>query len=86
METIFHLLRCYVKEDKIMNKKMLDENLYVQLVNEKMKEHDMYTEGMKIENIPANTDQPSGYAVHGNGEAVASWAEKEIEKEYVLSI
>lgn len=69
-----------------MNKKKVDENQYTQLVNEKMKEHDMYTEGMKIKNIPANTDQSSGYAVYGNGEAVASWARKEIEKEYVLSI
>jgi hypothetical protein len=69
-----------------MNKKEIDENQYIQLVNEKMKEHDMYTEGMKIENIPANIDQPSGYAVHDNGEAVVSWATKEIEKKYVFSI
>jgi|MTBAKSStandDraft_1061840.scaffolds.fasta_scaffold58081_3 hypothetical protein len=68
-----------------MSKRKIDEKEFIRLMNEKMKEHPMYKNGMKIEKVPQNSDYPSGYSVHGNAEAVSSWAKAEIEKKYTLN-
>lgn len=67
-----------------MSKIKINEREYARLVNEKMKEHDFYSNEMSVEVTPEDSEKPSGLKMNGPNEvrAVVSWAKSEIEKEY----
>ena len=71
-----------------MSKAQVNEREYTKLINEKMKEHDAYTDGMGVELNPTSSNRPSGYHTVGNADArtVAAWAEQQIKNEYELVV
>ena len=71
-----------------MDKPVIDEFQYVELMNEKMKEHDEYTEGMHVEIFPGSSERPTGTRAVGEGKVglVAAWADREIKKQYAIVV
>jgi len=71
-----------------MSKPQVNEKEYAQLVNKKMKEHELYEEGMGVELVPDNTEKPSGLNIVGGAKAsgVVTWAESHVKNEYQLIV
>lgn len=69
-----------------MNKPQIDEEQYVQLINNKMKEHEFYADDMRVELNPRNASFPSGLSMIGGGgvETIVAWATKQVEDNYEL--
>ena len=67
-----------------MSKPQINEEKYAQLVNEKMKEHSEYKEGMRVELTPTSTDKPLGLHMVGkhNVRGIVNWAEGKVREEY----
>nr|WP_321467257.1 hypothetical protein [uncultured Desulfobulbus sp.] len=71
-----------------MTKPKVDEAQYTKLVNEKMKEHELYKKDMGVELNPNNSSSPLGLTVVGGDDArtILSWAENEVRKKYRLVV
>jgi hypothetical protein len=67
---------------------MINEKQYVKLVNEKMREHDLYDSDMRVELNPNSSNKPLGFTIIGNHNtpAIVSWAEKIVKSEYQLLV
>lgn len=70
-----------------MSKPQINERKYAQLVNDKMKEHSQYQEGMRVE-LTENTKKPSGLHMVGGNDVngIVAWAENKIKEEYELVV
>jgi hypothetical protein len=66
----------------------IDELEYARLLNEKMREHDQYSNDMRIDFTPGSTEKPSGLKAHGglNSRTILSWAKEQLEKEYEVIV
>ncbi len=71
-----------------MSKPQINEERYVQLVNEKMKEDPAYKNDMRVELNPEDIDRPLGIHIIGEGDVrtVVKLAEEEVNNEYELVI
>lgn len=71
-----------------MSRSRINEIQYVALVHKKMREHELYKEGMGVVFCPESSDRPSGLTEKGglNAKSVLAWAEKKIQEEYELVI
>ncbi len=69
-----------------MTRKIVDEFEYVKKISEKMKEHDLYEQDMRVEVTPEHSDRPSGYHIYGGNKApmVAAFAILKVEEEFEL--
>lgn len=71
-----------------MNKTKVNEEEYARLINNKMKEHSEYKEGMRVETTPQGTNRPSGLHTEGGIDAngIVAWAQNKIDEEYELVV
>ena len=67
-------------------RKAVNEFEYIGLINEKMKTHDLYEEGVRIETFPPSSNHPRGTNVTGGLMAIDidSWAKTQVDREYKL--
>jgi len=71
-----------------MTKPKVKESQYTKLVNDKMKEHELYKKDMGVKLYPKNSSRPFGLTVVGGDDArtILSWAENEVQKKYKLVV
>lgn len=78
--------------DEVMNmsKIEINEDKFIEICNNRLKEHPQFEEGMKIVGIPSGVQGSdlSGYDWEGpkNMPGIVSEVVNEVEKEYVLSL
>ena len=71
-----------------MSKHQVDEHKYTQLINEKMKEHSEYKDGMCAKITPKGSVKPSGIQIEGGigANGITAWAQSKIDEEYELIV
>jgi hypothetical protein len=71
-----------------VSKPKVNEAQYAELVNNKMKEHDQYKNGMGVKLNPEGAIRPAGLTVIGGNDArsIMSWAENKVRNEYELVV
>lgn len=69
-----------------MAKTKVTEQQYLNLINDKMKEHAYYRPGMYIKLNAINSNNPLGVTIMGGEEAraIAAWAARMVRQEYEL--
>lgn len=64
----------------------VDKFEYVRLINNKMKEHEKFVDGMGVYAVPISSDNPTGYQAIGplGVKIILSWAKKIIDQDYLF--
>ena len=71
-----------------MSKKIITAKKYVELINDKIKEHDSYNGKMMVTLNSDSSEKPLGIHIIGEGDVrgIVSWATNQIEKIYKVDV